>query len=363
MALGRRIGRSKGRGAQSFIWPGFVDGLATLLVVIIFVLMVSFLVQLSLANRIFGQDTALQQLRLELSQLGILLNLEREEAAALALQRQALEAELADSQDNIAFLETELANTLSRLTESQADRAILQQRLADAATQQETLTEEFTQQLAASQREILQLTAASLALKARLDELQALLDAKTEEARAANETSVNLARQLNDALSSKVVELTRFRSEFFGRLREVLQNRTDISIVGDRFVFQSEVLFGLGSDEIGSDGKVQLDALITALIDISQQIPPDIEWILQIDGHTDDLPFDTDARDNWDLSTDRAMSVVRYFISQGIPPYRLAATGYGEFQPIDPADTPQARAKNRRIEIKLTNRLGLPSTP
>ncbi|MCG8622908.1 MAG: peptidoglycan -binding protein [Proteobacteria bacterium] len=351
MALARRRNGGANSNGQTLIWPGFVDGLATLLMVIIFVLMVFFLVQLSLAHRIFGQDASIQQLRGEITELGTLLNLERAAVADLTLERQALQNELAEGEREIAQLQDQLANTENQLAQSQSQRQALETQLSEATTQQQETSEE----LAASQREILQLTASTLALQDKLKELQALLDEKTEEARAANEISVSLTRQLNDALSSKVVELTRFRSEFFGRLREVLQNRDDINIVGDRFVFQSEVLFALGSAEINPDGKQQLDTLISALIDISRQIPPDIDWILQIDGHTDNVPFATATYgNNWELSTARALSVLYYFVEQGIPPHRLAATGYGEFQPIDTRNTDSARAQNRRIEFKLS---------
>jgi len=153
------------------------------------------------------------------------------------------------------------------------------------------------------------------------------------------------------------LELQRFRSEFFGRLREVLQDRSDVKIVGDRFVFQSEVLFDAGSADIGASGEEQLMQLSIALLEIADTIPTDIDWVLQIEGHTDSVPIKT-ARfnDNWDLSTERALSVVRYLALAGIDPDRLSAAGYGEYQPLDQADTPEARARNRRIEVKITQR-------
>ena len=168
---------------------------------------------------------------------------------------------------------------------------------------------------------------------------------------------MNLTRQLNNALTSKVLELQRFRSEFFGRLRDVLKDRSDIKIVGDRFVFQSEVLFDAGSADIGDTGEEQLMELSLALTEIADTIPTDIDWVLQITGHTDDIPINTARfRDNWDLSTERALSVVRYLVLAGINPDRLSAAGFGEFHPIDTANTPEARARNRRIEVKLTRR-------
>ncbi|MGB2437353.1 MAG: OmpA family protein, partial [Candidatus Puniceispirillales bacterium] len=180
----------------------------------------------------------------------------------------------------------------------------------------------------------------------------------------AKQVTANLTKQLNDALSNKVAELSRFRSEFFGRLRDVLEDRSDITIVGDRFVFQSEVLFALGSADIGSEGEIQLNQLADALKQLTAQIPDDIDWVLQVDGHTDNLPiFTNEFSDNWELSTARALSVVRYLIKSGIDPKRLAANGYGEFQPIDLSDTAEARAKNRRIEFKLTRRVTRSQNP
>jgi chemotaxis protein MotB len=420
MALARR---SSTRGAESFIWPGFVDALATLLMVIIFVLMVFFLIQINLTLRVSGQDQTLSQLRAELAELGDLLNLERQANDELTLGYQQLTLALDDSKTaitgleaNIAALEGNLAavtteklsleealiavtsradlagaardqavdeNTsleealkaaLGRADQAETDYSLAleeidQQKLILAALEerlkqiQAERDREATARLTAeeevnaSKRDVLALNQSLQALKQRLGELQALLDDKEEEARKAKEVSVNLTRQLNNALTSKVLELQRFRSEFFGRLREVLQDRSDVKIVGDRFVFQSEVLFDAGSADIGASGEEQLMQLSIALLEISDTIPTDIDWVLQIEGHTDSVPIKT-ARfnDNWDLSTERALSVVRYLALAGIDPDRLSAAGYGEYQPLDQADTPEARARNRRIEVKITQR-------
>ena len=326
MALGRR---SISMRDQSLIWPGFVDGLATLLMVILFVLMVFFLVQTNLAQRLYNQDATLSNLQSEISTLAYQLNLSQQRAENLESERDQLRTALSN-------LRAETSTATQNLTH-----------------ERDTLQAQYN----ASTEEILELTLAMTALTERLKTLQALLDEKTAEAREAKEVSVNLTKQLNEALSSKVAELNRFRSEFFGRLREILQGRSDIEIVGDRFVFQSEVLFGLGSAEIDPEGKAQLQDLATTLQDLAEQIPDDIDWILQINGHTDNVPIrNNDHRDNWSLSTARALAVLRFMAEQGIPPNRLAATGYGEFQPIAADDTPQARARNRRIEFKLTYR-------
>jgi len=434
MALARR---SSTRGAESFIWPGFVDALATLLMVIIFVLMVFFLIQINLTLRVSGQNQTLSQLRAELAELGDLLNLERQANDELTLGYQQLTLALDDSKTaitgleaNIAALEGNLAAVTTEklslegnlaavnteklsleeallavtsradLAEAARDQAVdentsLEEALkaalgrADQAENDHSIAlEEIDQQkvilaaleerlkqiqaerdreatarltaeeeVNASKRDVLALNQSLQALKQRLGELQALLDDKEEEARKAKEVSVNLTRQLNNALTSKVLELQRFRSEFFGRLREVLQDRSDVKIVGDRFVFQSEVLFDAGSADIGASGEEQLMQLSIALLEIADTIPTDIDWVLQIEGHTDSVPIKT-ARfnDNWDLSTERALSVVRYLALAGIDPDRLSAAGYGEYQPLDQADTPEARARNRRIEVKITQR-------
>ena len=160
------------------------------------------------------------------------------------------------------------------------------------------------------------------------------------------------------ALAQRVQELSRYRSDFFGRLREILSQRSDIQVVGDRFVFQSEVLFSSGADEIEPAGRVELDKLATALLELERQIPQEINWVLRVDGHTDARPLSGSGRfqNNWELSAARAISVVRYLIDRGVSPGRLVAAGFGEFQPLNEGDSPQALARNRRIELKLTER-------
>ena len=167
-----------------------------------------------------------------------------------------------------------------------------------------------------------------------------------------------LGRRLNVALAQRVQELARYRSDFFGRLREILFDRENIRVVGDRFVFQSEVLFASGSDVLQPQGREQMDGLAQAILELNREIPSDINWIIRVDGHTDNVPLSGTGQfvDNWQLSTDRAAAVVRYLVSQGVPTNRLAATGFGEFQPLDAGDGPEARARNRRIELKLTER-------
>lgn len=392
MALARR---SQTRGAESFIWPGFVDALATLLMVIIFVLIVFFLIQINLAQRVSGQDQTLSKLRGEIAELANLLNMERESNKDLTLNNQQLALALSQSEDMVKSLDAQIAALQASLNTSEDEKLDLEKLLSsmtDRAEQAEKDRDDTKLQFQAANAEIDEKKLMLAALQARLDEmtaardaaeedvnakksdilalrqslealrqkmgeLQALLDEKEEEARLAKEATVNLTKKLNNALTSKVLELQRFRSEFFGRLRDILKDRSDIRIVGDRFVFQSEVLFDAGSADIGADGEKQLMELSLALSEIANNIPTDIDWVLQISGHTDNIPINTPRfRDNWDLSTERALSVLRYLALAGIDQDRLSAAGFGEYQPIDTADTPEARAKNRRIEVKLTTR-------
>jgi chemotaxis protein MotB len=388
MALAR-IGNA--RRVENFTWPGFVDALATLLMVIIFVLMVFVLVQVNLAYRVSGQDATLGEMRQQLASLGELLSLERRASAALAADLAQITAQLNasnsqrdDLQAQLASLQTALAtrNTeIDKLARQQADteaalaaaKASLDARLgalqlaegqlalAQAQKQSaERMIESLQAETTASKAEVAQLTAALAAVRMRVEELTALLGEKEQQAAKDKVAIANLGKSLNNALASRVQELQRFRSEFFGRLRDVLKGRDDVQIVGDRFVFQSEVLFAQGQAEIGTDGRQQLAQLAVTLTDIASQIPDDINWILQVDGHTDNVPLRAGRyRDNWDLSTERALSVVRFLRDQGLPANRLAAAGYGEFQPLDSRDTNDARRVNRRIELKITQRATL----
>ena len=351
MALARKLSGASGRGAEGYIWPGFVDALATLLMVIIFVLMVFFLIQINLAQRVSGQDVVLERLRGEIASLGTQLNIANAAQTELedVLKAAILRAETAELDRDIAA---------NKIDEQQLTLAELETRLQDV-TRARTAAEDETR---ASKAEVSALNRSILSLNNRLGQLQALLDEKAEEARLAKEASINLTAQLNNALTSKLLELQRFRSEFFGRLSEILKDRSDIRIVGDRFVFQSEVIFATGSADIDPEGELQLLELSKALVEISDSIPTDIDWVLQVSGHTDDIPINTERfRDNWDLSTERALSVIRYFALAGIDPERLSAAGFGEYHPIitsnnDETSVEAARARNRRIEIKLTRR-------
>ena len=386
MALAR-IGNA--RRVENFTWPGFVDALATLLMVIIFVLMVFVLIQVNLAYRVSGQDATLGEMRQQLASLGELLNIERRASANLSANlaqitnqlnasnanRDELQAQLASLQTTIAARNSQIANLTAKQTDTEAALAAawnsLEERLGaleftegqlamakaqnqSAANRIDALRAETT----ASKAEIAKMTGALAALRLRIEELTSLLAEKDRQAMRDKVAIASLGRSLNNALASRVQELQRFRSEFFGRLRDVLKGRDDVEIVGDRFVFQSEVLFAQGQAEIAAGGQDQLAKLAVALADIATKIPEDINWVLQVDGHTDDVPIRAGRyADNWDLSTERALSVVRFLNQQGLPANRLAAAGYGEFQPLDAADNDDAHRKNRRIELKITQRV------
>ncbi len=328
-------------------WPGFVDALSTLLLTFMFLLSVFVLTQFLLTREISGKDEVLNRLNSQINELTQLLALEK--------------GNNQDAQDA-------LANLQASLSAAQAEKSHLEQLLAqgsgagDAANARanqlsgELDSERQISQRALSQVELLNQQIA--ALRKQIAALEDALDASEQRDKESNTKIADLGRRLNVALAQRVQELNRYRSDFFGRLREILSDRENIRIVGDRFVFQSEVLFPTGSDIINDAGKVEMKKLADAIIELQKEIPPEINWVLRVDGHTDNKPLSGTGRyrDNWELSTARSTSVVKFLIENGVPANRLVAAGFGEFQPLDPADTDEARAKNRRIELKLTER-------
>ena len=327
-------------------WPGFVDAMAQLLLVITFLLSVFIVAQFLLAREISGQDSALGQLRSQIAELTQLLALEKSAKAELELNLTTLgddlNAEKAKSAGLALQLEGENAKGESAGSTITGLRTKLdeeKQISSDALAKVELLN----QQLAALRRQIATLNGLLSDAETR---------SKTDQAQI-----IDLGKRLNLALANKVEELSRYRSEFFGRLRQILGNRPDIRIVGDRFVFQSEVLFAPGSAELTDPAKKELDQVFTALKKIAAKIPPDLKWILQVDGFTDKRPIHTaQFPSNWELSAARAISVVRFAIAEGIPPQRVSAEGFGDKQPIALGDTPEDYRLNRRIELKLTER-------
>ena len=384
------------------IWPGFVDALAALLMVIIFLLMVFVIAQFFLNDALTGRDEALERLQVQVSNLADLLSLERQANEELRASTAKLSDELQASisisdglkkqgknlklqaktaEELAANLKNELALSLSniganeeiiesQLTQINALRndveslKALREELEEKVTQllskvsnkdEQLITEKKLTQTARAQ--IALLNKQVTALRKQILMIANILEASEKIAKQRRVKIANLGKRLNAALASKVQELARYRSEFFGRLREVLGSQPGIRIVGDRFVFQSEVLFSKGSDQLENEGQKQIQQLAGTLKAITVKIPKNIDWILRVDGHTDQIPIRTTRfPSNWELSTARAISVVKFLVQRGISPTNLAATGFGEFQPIDPRDTEEANIRNRRIELKLTQR-------
>jgi len=370
LARGRRqpgcavaLTRTRARRSSIDIWPGFVDALSQLLMVIIFILLVFTAGQFFLADALSGKDKALKELQQQVSQLSDLLALERSTAETLRANAASLSSQLAAATAERDKFKGQVAELAGKA--AQTDQALTQ--LSDANTQLGALrsrAEQAEQALAAEKEtsraakaQVEQLTAAIAALREQLAKIAAALEVSEAKAKSQQAQIVDLGKRLNLALASKVQELARYRSEFFGRLREIIGDRKDIRIVGDRFVFQSEVLFAPGKADLGDAAAAQLDPVIAALKQIGGEIPKDINWVLRVDGHTDKRPIsNAQFPSNWELSTARAISVVRYMIAQGVPADRLAAAGFADNQPLDPGDGEEAYRRNRRIELKLTER-------
>lgn len=423
------------------IWPGFVDALAQLLMVIIFILLVFTAGQFYLGEALSGRDRALRALRQQVSQLADMLSLERRANDDLRLGAADLTAQLASSRAAGKELSAKLADlsqkaqaasaradkadatiaadkeTISaQLTQLQTlagdikalkeERDKLEARVAalaaaeqQAAGQAKMLADETKQlsaQLAAAQQknaalqkqseasladlgnraqqaeqalaaekdvskkalaETETLNAQVAALRQQLAAIAEALDIANTKVKTQQGQITDLGQRLNTALAQQIEQLKQYRSEFFGKVREIIGNRPGIRIVGDRFVFQAEVLFPPGSATLSEDAKKELDGVFAALKQIAVKIPPNINWILRVDGHTDRSPIDTaQFPSNWELSSERAISVVRLAIAQGIPPNRVAAAGFADTQPIDPGNSPEAYRRNRRIELRLTER-------
>jgi chemotaxis protein MotB len=368
------------RRQVDYTWPGFVDALASLLMVIIFVLMIFVLSQFFLSQKMTGQDEALVELRNNLVELGEMLSLERQTTTELTTQLSLLETKIVEvkkslkyekelvtqfkeelaGQSNILSLnQSEIEDLKEKLKIKMQDALLLKnnlEQLEKRINKKDTDINEKNETINANKKEINELISASLKLRNKLSQLQTLLSAYKAKDKKEKVKTINIGKEMNSALARRVEELQKFKSDFFGRVRELIKGRKEIRIVGDRFVFQSEVLFKVGSEELGIKGQEEMAKLAITLMDIEKSLPTDIDWILQIDGHTDNLPVKKGQNylDNWELSTKRALSVLRFLIKQGIKPDRLSASGYGSFQPIDKKNTNVARAKNRRIEMKIT---------
>lgn len=328
-------------------WPGFVDALSTMLLVIIFLLSVFMLAQFFLSRDVTGKDTALAKLNHQIEELTSLLAMERTAKNDAQSNLMGLTATLDASQKEQARLQGIIAQGAANV-DAVGGKASAATAALDSEKQVSTR--------ALAQVDILNQQIA--ALRRQLAAIEDALSASEASGKDAQTKIADLGSRLNTALAQKVQELSRYRSDFFGRLREILGSRPGIRVVGDRFVFESSVLFDSGKADVSAAGHQSLDDLAAAVIDLEREIPPEIPWILRIDGHTDKHPISGNGqfKSNWELSSARAIAVVQYLMSKGIPPDRLAAAGFAEYQPIDPGDDEEALARNRRIELKLTER-------
>ena len=342
MALAR--GRRNESGFN--YWPGFVDALSTLVLAIVFLLSIFLVVQFFLSQEVTGKDKALEQLNAKLAQLNDLLSLEK-------LGKLTLDDQLSQMRAGLQSAEAErdrVKGLYDGLSGAGSDAAGRTSELNKALDSEKQLSSRALAQVEVLNQQI-------NALRRQLAALEDALDASEKSGKESQGRIADLGQRLNVALAQRVQELSRYRSEFFGRLRTILGNRPDVRIVGDRFVFQSEVFFDTGQALLLPEGRSELDKLATALIDLGKQIPNEIAWVLRVDGHTDTRPINSPLfKSNWELSSARAISVVQYLASLGIPPQRLVAAGFAEFQPLDIASTEDAYKRNRRIELKLTER-------
>ena len=342
MARGRKRGSN---GDYGEFWPGYVDVLSTLLLVVTFLMSIFMIAQFYVAQESSGKDTVLRRLTRQIAQLTELLSLEKgkgksleDELAALTASLSSLRAENARLSGLAGVGDEKEKQLRGRITGLEGDLDAEKKISGEALARLDLLNQQL------------------LALRRQIAALEEAVGASEKKDRDSQARIAELGQRLNVALARQVQELQRYRSDFFGRLRDLLKERRDIRVVGDRFVFQSEVLFASGEAQMTVEGLAAIDQLAEAVKAIEREIPKEIDWAIQVDGHTDARPISGRFPSNWELSTARAISVVRYLISKGVPPNRLVAAGYGEFQPLEDGNTDEILRRNRRIELKLTNR-------
>ncbi len=335
------------RDAGMNYWPGFVDALSTLVLGIIFLLTIFVVVQFYLTQEVTGKDTALSRLTAQIAQLTELLSMEKTGKVSLEEQLASLRSSLAGAEGE----RDRYRGLYEGIGSGAADAQGKANELSGQLDSEKRLTARALAQVEVLNQQI-------AALRRQLSALEDALDATEKKDKESQARIADLGQRLNVALAQRVQELSRYRSDFFGRLRAILGNRPDIRIVGDRFVFQSEVFFDTGKSTLDKpEGRAELDALASALLELEKKIPGEIAWVLRVDGHTDVRPINSPQfKNNWELSAARAISVVQYLIGKGVSPQRLVAAGFGEFQPIDSDKTDEAFNRNRRIELKLTER-------
>ncbi len=341
------LSRSRRIGRPVDYWPGFVDALSTLVLAIVFILSVFVLAQFFVSQEITGKDTALERLNRQISELTDLLALERS-------AKKNVEDNLALLQSSLKSIEADRARLQGLLDAGTASGAVAEARSGQLSTQLDS--EKQVSSRALAQVELLNQQIA--AMRRQLAALEEALSASENRDKESQARIADLGSRLNVALAQRVQELARYRSDFFGRLRQILSGRQDIRVVGDRFVFQSEVFFDVGQAVLKQEGQAELDKIASAILDLAKDIPPDLPWVLRVDGHTDKRPISGtgEFKSNWSLSAGRAISVVQYLAAKSVPPQRLLAAGFGEFQPLELGDSEDAYRRNRRIELKLTER-------
>lgn len=356
------------RRRRSFdIWPGFVDALTSLIMVMIFVLLVFAIGQFVLSDTLAGKNQALDALNAQVAQLARSLSLSESDKRALDARVSELSATLASSQGERDRLDkalteaneqaTLLGNDIAALKELKAQLEAEVTRLASQldSTRGDLVKQTELGNAATAQVELLNRQLA--AIREQLAKVETALGIANQDIQNKEARIADLGAQLNIALANRVGELERYRSEFFGKLREALGTRNDVQIVGDRFVLPTDILFASGSAELDAAAMQRLESLAATVREVSAEIPSSIDWVLRVDGHTDKQPIHTDRfPSNWELSSARALAIVKYLVVQGIPAHRLSANGFGQFQPIDNGNDPAALARNRRIELQLTNR-------
>ncbi len=340
------MARQRKSSEYAEFWPGYVDMLSTLLMVFMFLLSIFMVSQFYVSRESSGKDDALRRLTRQISELTNLLSLEKGKASSAAEELAALQATLASLKSENSKLQG------FALDNDEKSRAALAAAggISAQLDEQKKVSNEALAKVDLLNQQL-------LALRRQIAALNEALEASERKDQAAQDRIKDLGGRLNAALARQVQELQRYRSDFFGRLRELLKDRRDIRVVGDRFVFQSEVLFPSGQATMTVEGLQAIDQLASAIVELERSIPGEVDWALQVDGHTDVRPIASSSfPSNWELSTARAISVVRYLVSRGVSPRRLVAAGYGEFQPLEQGASEEILRRNRRIELKLTNR-------
>ena len=340
------LGRGRRRESYGEFWPAYVDVLSTLLMVLMLLLSIFMIAQYFVSQEASSKDSALKRLTRQISELTSLLSLEKGKSTSSLDELAALQASLGSLRIENSRLGSLMGVEDEKSKEAQARLAAATKTLDD----QKSLSSEALAKVDALNQQL-------AALRRQMAAIQEALGAAEAKDKDSQTRISDLGARLNVVLAKQVQELQRYRSDFFGRLSALLRDRKDIRIVGDRFVFQSEVLFPSGQAQMTVEGLAAIDQLAAAIVELEKQIPREIDWSLQVDGHTDPRPISSPQfPSNWELSSARATSVVKYLISRGVSARRLVAAGYGEFQPLEEGNTEEVLRRNRRIELKLTNR-------